>query len=309
MVGRSTHHVPRRHELHRSVVADGARLAQVQDDLDRRRPASTGTYAQAVDVDVAQIGVVDLGWAGSIQKSLSVGLAQIGFAGTLRGFYLATNEGAEQHLTATNRNEGFVADLGSPPASSPSSATSRSSSRASRAHRLRAPLRGTAGCCAHTTTSRRRSGSPSSGCRTACDRASRVGRTRAAGRHARRDDSDVWRVVIRQILQRFCADPTHEEIELFRTWRHDDNRAPLRRADDPRVFEERGPAAAMLAGALEMDELLWAAAVESLNGGAVGVGARAGPRGAEGRRSRPHGAGDQGCWPTSWRRGRRVRRR
>ena len=37
----------------------------------------------------------------------------------------------------------------------------------------------------------------------------------------------------------------------------------------PAIFEERGPASAMLAGVLEMDELLWASAVTMLNGGEV----------------------------------------
>jgi len=86
----------------------------------------------------------------------------------------------------------------------------------------------------------------------------------------RPDDSDVWRVVTRAALQRFCAAPTREEIELFRGWRHDDNKG-ARSVERmiPAVFEERGEAAAMLAGALGMDELLWASAVTAINGGEI----------------------------------------
>jgi hypothetical protein len=259
-------------ELHRLVAGDPSKLAIVQDDLDRRRANLHRYLRGAVSIDAAQIGVVDLGWAGSIQKSLSLGLAQIGFTGTLRGLYLATNEGAEQHLTATNRNEGFVANLGSPEGFEPvfrnlevieQSCLERTGSvlgyddagNVVRSHDDISPQQwhaiqrvqdGVRFCmyewAAHEPVPR----TP----------------------HV--DDSDVWRVLTRQILRRFCADPTREEIELFRGWLHDDNKG-TRSVEPmiPRIFEERSPASAMLAGALEMDELLWASAVESLNGGEV----------------------------------------
>ena len=89
-------------------------LATVQLDLDRRRANLQAYLRGAVDIDSGEIGVVDLGWAGSIQRSLLHALAQIGFAGTIRGFDLATNSGAERHLSVTNRNQGFVANLGYP---------------------------------------------------------------------------------------------------------------------------------------------------------------------------------------------------
>jgi FMN phosphatase YigB (HAD superfamily) len=259
-------------ELFRLVAGDGPRLRLVQDDLDRRRASLHRYLRGAVSIDATQIGVVDLGWAGSIQKSLSLGLAQIGFAGTVRGLYLATNAGAEQHLTSTNRNEGFVANLGSPEGFEPvfrnlevieQSCLERTGSvvgydddgTVRRAHDDISPeqwhaiqrVQDGVRFCVHEWAAHE-----------------------PPPRSLRPDDADVWRVVTRQVLTRFCADPTREEIELFRGWRHDDNKG-TRSVEQmiPRVFEERSPAAAILAGALEMDELLWASAVETLNGGAI----------------------------------------
>lgn len=259
-------------ELYRLVAADAGMLRVVQDDLDRRRAGLHRHLRDHVGIDTDQIGVVDLGWAGSIQRSLSLGLAQIGFAGTLRGLYLATNEGAEQHLTTTNRNEGFVASLGSPEDFEPvfrnlevieQSCLERIGSVTGyeedgtvvRAHddippdqwlAIQRVQDGVRSCLHEWAAPQPPPGTP------------------------RPDESDIWRVVTRQALQRFCGDPTREEIELFRTWRHDDNKG-TRSVERmiPAVFEERGPAASMLAGALEMDELLWASAVTTLNGGEV----------------------------------------
>ena len=151
----------------------------VQADLDRRRAGLHRYLRGAVAIDVAQIGVVDLGWAGSIQKSLSLGLAQIGFTGTVRGLYLATNEGAEQHLTSTNRNEGFVANLGSPEGFEPVFRNLEVIEQSClEQHRFGGRLRRRgAACCARTTTSRRSSGTPSSASRTACGPSCTSGRS------------------------------------------------------------------------------------------------------------------------------------
>lgn len=259
-------------QLYRAIAADGTKLAIVQDDLDRRRASLHRYLRDTFDLDTPEIGVVDLGWAGSIQKSLSLGLAQIGFAGTVRGFYLATNEGAEQHLSISNKNEGFVANLGSPEGFEPvfrnievieQSCLERSGSvigydddgsvrrahddiSAEQWHAIERVQYGARFCLQEWSASQ-----PAPGA-------------------SRPDESDVWRTVTRQVLARFCSHPTREEVELFRAWRHDDNKG-ARSVEQmvPAVFEERSPAAAMLAGALDMDELLWASAVTTLNGGEV----------------------------------------
>ena len=256
-------------------------LATVQADLDRRRANLQAYLRGAVDIDTGEIGVVDLGWAGSIQRSLSHALAQIGFAGTIRGFYLATNTGAERHLSATNRNEGFVANLGYPEGFDAvfrnlevieQSCLERSGSvlgygddgSVLRAHDDIEPAQWHAIARVQD------------GVRSFLDEWIAHEPRTGVGRL---DETDVWRVVARQILRRFCADPTPEEIELFRSWKHDDNKG-TRTVEQmiPAVFDGAGAAGAMLADALEMDELLWAAAVTSSNGGArpsipVGIGA------------------------------------
>ncbi len=239
-------------------------------DLDRRRANLQAYLRGAVDIDTGEIGVVDLGWAGSIQRSLSHALAQIGFAGTIRGFYLATNTGAERHLSATNRNEGFVANLGYPEGFDAvfrnlevieQSCLERSGS-----------VLGYGDDGSVRPRPRRHRAGPVARHRPGPGRCAqlprRVDRPRAPAGTGRLDETDVWRVVARQILRRFCADPTPEEVELFRSWKHDDNKG-TRTVEQmvPAVFDEAGAAGAMLADALEMDELLWAAAVTSSNGG------------------------------------------
>ncbi len=260
-------------ELHRLLEADDALMAAARAELARRRATVHRYLEAAVDVDTDQIGVVDLGWAGSIQRSLSFALAQIGFAGVLRGLYLATNVGAQRNLGAMNRIEGFVGHLGAPDELEPlfrnpeiieQSALARGGSIVGfdedggplRAHDDIEPNQWNA-------IARVQDGARSFLAEWAAHVSADDGRLPAVA-------DEVWRVAVRQILLRFTARPSVEEIELFRAWRHDDNRG-ARSVEPmvPEIFEERGKATAMLASVLQMDELLWASAVTSSNGGEV----------------------------------------
>ena len=260
-------------ELFRLLDADEALMKAAQVELERRRGGVTRYLESAVDVDTDQIGVVDLGWAGSIQRSLSSALGDVGFAGVLRGFYLATNVGAQRNLSATNRIEGFIAHLGSPDELEPifrnpelieQSCLARGGS-IMRYDDNGAPER------AHDDIESNQWNAIArvqDGARSFLDEWS--GHERDGGGRKPAVAIEVWRVAARQALLRFSARPTRQEIELFRTWRHDDNLgARSVEAIVPAIFEERGPASAMLATVLEMDELLWASAVAMLNGGEV----------------------------------------
>jgi FMN phosphatase YigB (HAD superfamily) len=260
-------------ELYGLLVADEQVMKAAQTELQRRR-AGVHRYLEAtVALDTDQVGVVDLGWAGSIQRSLSSALTQLGFAGTLRGFYLATNDGARGHLRANSRIEGFIAHLGYPDDLQPffrnleiieQSCLARGGSiigfdddgTPQRAHDDIEPNQWNA-------IARVQDGARSFLDEWAAHQA-------LGGRHGPADDIEVWRIAVRQALLRFCARPSRQEIELFRTWRHDDNMgARSVEALVPTIFEERSQASAMLAGVLGMDELLWASAVSTLNGGEV----------------------------------------
>ncbi|MGI9051846.1 MAG: hypothetical protein ACR2HQ_04225 [Ilumatobacteraceae bacterium] len=260
-------------ELYTLLDDDEQLMKAAQTELERRRAGVHRYLESVVALDAEHLGVVDLGWAGSIQRSLSSALAQIGFAGVLRGFYLATNVGAQRNLSAANRIEGFIAHLGSPDELQPifrnpeiieQSCLTRGGSitgyddegNPQRAHDDIEANQWNA-------IARVQDGARSFLDEWAAHDAQRYGRGPAVA-------TEVWRIAVRQALLRFAARPSRLEIELFRTWRHDDNLgARSVEAMVPAIFEDRSPARAMLASVLDMDELLWASAVATLNGGEV----------------------------------------
>lgn len=260
-------------ELFDQLKLDGRLMEHVGDDLDRRRTALLRYLAGAVDLEVDELAVVDLGWASTIQGLLSTALTQVGFSGRIRGFYLATNAGAQRNLSAGSRVESFVAHLGMPEEMGP---VFRNPELIEQACLERigsvigydddgAPTRAHDDIDPHQWNAIAK---VQDGVRAFLEEW--IIHERSDGSVDAASSIEVWRHAARQSLVRFCAHPSRQEIELFRSWRHDDNKG-ARSVETlvPAIFEERTLASAMLADVLHMDELLWASAVATLNGGEV----------------------------------------
>lgn len=252
--------------LRDAIVADRKLLEQAQDHLEIRRRDLYKYVSDHVDLSAERIGVVDLGWAGSIQRSLYEALVHLGFAGRLEGLYLATNSGALGYLDRGNRAEGFLASNGQPTGLEPLFRNLEIIEQS-----CLAPI--------GSVRSYDENGAP-------IRAANEIGSAQwysiarvQAGAHAFVDewavhqsgppsalDTEVWRENVRRILRRFASGPTRSEIELFRSWRHDDNKG-VKTTEQlvPTLFENRSVGRAMLAQHLQMDELLWASAIEALN--------------------------------------------
>lgn len=255
--------------LYHAIVGDHDAKVLAQQRLDERRENVYRHVRQTMDLTAASIGVVDLGWAASIQRSLFEAMTHLGFDGVMDGFYLATNAGALANVGSRNRVEGFLANNGQPEGLEP----------------LFRNLEIIEQCCLAPIASVRHydgAGTPvrarndidahqwkaiariQDGAKAFVDEW--VAHPQLATQDRLADDVEVWRHSVRDVLGRFAQSPSRSEIELFRSWRHDDNKgASSTEQLIPKIFETRGRGRAMLADRLGMDELLWSSAVSTLN--------------------------------------------
>ena len=189
-------------ELSALVAADGTKLAIVQDDLDRRRAGLHRYLRGAFDsMPPRSASSTSGGPVRSRSRSRSA---------SPRSGSRARSEGSTWRRTkapsSTSRRptgtRGSSPTSDRPRASSRCSATSRSSSRAASSGSGRSSGMTTmAPSAGPTTTSRRSSGTTSSESRRAPVSASESGPPTSPRRaRSRPDESDVWRVVTRQIL-------------------------------------------------------------------------------------------------------------
>lgn len=253
-------------ELHSLLAGVPGAIEAIGRDLEQRRAGVTRFVRDHLDTRASTVAVVDLGWAGSIQRSLSEALTGAGFQGMVRGLYLATNAGAEAHFSATNHNEGFVADVGLPDGMEPLFRNLEVLEQCALEHRGSVLAYGEDGSVIEAPDDVALSqwqaiARVQDGARRFLEEWAAYGEDRLAPDPGQ---IEVWRHVARDALLRFCASPSEEEVELFRDWSHDDNKGSrsIERLV-PHVFDDAGAAGWVLAEVLAADELLWASAVSA----------------------------------------------
>lgn len=194
--------------------------------LDAKRRHILRFVRSHFDLSAPTIGVVDLGWGGSIQTSLRAALREAGYSGPLIGYYLATNDTATANITSNNRMRGMIANLGAP-------------------HDVQALFRNPEileQCCLENVGSVNGyadDGSPLRSTSTVSAaqwrEISEIQRGALQYQQSRLDhvkahpdcpmavSAAADPELVSDMVVRVAAAPTKAEIEMFRDWRHDDN--------------------------------------------------------------------------------------
>lgn len=94
--------------LFRALERPLLELAQRERFLLRDYLAAQGVFEQG------RLGLVDIGWHGTMQESFSGLLTQFGAEPTVIGYYLGTFEGARKRAEAGAHHRGFLCELGEP---------------------------------------------------------------------------------------------------------------------------------------------------------------------------------------------------
>lgn len=197
-----------------------------QRTLDEKRRRINRFVKAHFDLSAPTVGVVDLGWGGSIQTSLRAALTAVGYPGSVVGYYLATNDAATHNITSSNRMRGMIANLGAP-------------------HDVRALFRNPEileQCCLENTgsvTGYGPHGEPMRGESTISAaqwreiaeiqrgalqyQRSRLAHVKAHPGCTLAINAAADPELVSDMVVRVAAAPTREEIEMFRDWRHDDN--------------------------------------------------------------------------------------
>lgn len=236
--------------------------------LDEKRQRIHRFVRKHFDLSARTIGVVDLGWGGSIQASLRAALTSAGYSGTVVGYYLATNESATRSITSSNRMRGMVANLGAP-------------------HDVRALFRNpeileqaclentgsVAGYDANGDPLRGESAISAAQWREISEiqrgalqyQMSRLAHVQAhpGCRLAQSGAADPE--LVSDMVVRLAAAPTREEIEMFRDWRHDDNNGSTHSERLLPEYVARGASSARqhLTAQLGLSELMWQAGAQA----------------------------------------------
>lgn len=246
-------------------------VARGQSELRERRTRTLRFIKDTFDLDAPAFGVVDLGWAGSIQASLRAGLTDSGYTGVVFGFYLATTYNAAKNTAWNNRMEGLIGNLGVPRDVEPL---------------LRNPeiieqsclerVGSVVGYSEEGLPLREETAIPPAQWREIAEiQRGALRYQRASLSHAVNhsgcsllNGSAVDADLITDIVTRITAAPTAEELEMFKDWRHDDNygTSATERILPTFVQPTGSKARQTLTSKLTLRDLFWQSGAQAIEG-------------------------------------------